>query len=316
MSKRSFPPPDYEPFEHLPVEFISGADGFQQIGVHVAGRLDDVRPPIICIADYCRNMSDYRAFVRQFHHQRENNWPMVLIDLAGTGRSPNRGKSKHYSTTNDGRDVGSVCAALGIEHGIFLGQGYGGQVIMALASQNAHLICASILIDAAPVVHAPGLVRLRDNLSLITEMRGKKQFEIIAHQAFGKSYPGITEKELDQIISRTFVWSRSGRAKPLFDFELIKRLDSVQVDDVFEPQWPMFHMLAKGPMMLMRTQLTDQLGRTTFERMGNLRTDAVQLVIPGQGSPALLEGSDEVGAIADFVAHVTKRAKIQPIVWG
>ena len=316
MAKRSFPPADYEPFVDLPINMVAGANGHQKLAVHVRGVFDDARTPLVCLADYCRNMADFRAFLHQFQHQRENDWPIVLIDLAGTGRSANRQNIKNYSSPNDARDVATICASLGIERAIFLGQGHGGQVAMAVASQNVHLICGSILIDSAPVIHAPGLVRLRDNLSLIAQMRAKKQFGIIAHQAFGKSYPGITEKELDQIISRIFRWSKSGRAKPLFDIELLKRLDPIQVEDVFEPQWSMFNMLDHAPMMLMRTQLTNQLGRATFERMGDLRSDAVQIVIPGQGSPALLDGNDEVGAIADFVKYANKQANMQPIVSG
>ncbi|MCF6301647.1 MAG: alpha/beta fold hydrolase [Devosiaceae bacterium] len=316
MSRRTFPPDNYEPFSGLPIREIVGADGRQKLAVHIAGRLDDQRVPLICIADYCRNMADYRSFVPLFHHQLENDWPVILVDLAGHGRSASRKNPNHYSTTNDAKDLGTVCAALGIERAIFFGQGYGGRVIMSLGGQSAHLIAGSLLMDCAPVIHAPSLVRLRDNLTLISQMRGKKQFGTIAHQAFGKSYPGITDKELDQIISRTFFWSRSGRVKPLFDITLITRLASVKFDDLYQAQWSLFNMLSHAPLMLIRTQLSDQLTRTIFEKMGNLRTDAIEVVIAGQGSPALLEGSDEVGAISDFVRHASRHAGCDPIVAG
>ena len=54
--------------------------------------------------------------------------------------------------------------------------------------------------------------------------------------------------------------------------------------------------------MLMRTQLTEQLRRETFEEMMRRRRDAEGYVIEGQGSPALLDNADDVQPIADFVA--------------
>lgn len=316
MARRTFPPDDYAFFAQLPIKTILGSAGGQPLAFHLAGNLDDVRTPLICLADYCRNMADYGAFLNQFYHHGEKDWPVVLIDLAGHGRSGDRKKPEQYSTTNDARDVNDIAGALGIEQAILLGQGYGGQVAMALGAANSHLIAGTILIDSAPVVHAPGLVRMRDNLTMMGDMRGKKQFFNIARQVFGKAHPGATEDELDSIISRIFMWSKSSRAKPIFDPALLQRLQDIHYDDVFEPQWALFNMLRHAPMMLMRTQLSDQLSRTTFERMANLRTDAVQLAIPGQGSPALLSGADEVGAIVDFVGHASQRAKRKAIVWG
>ena len=55
--------------------------------------------------------------------------------------------------------------------------------------------------------------------------------------------------------------------------------------------------------MLLRTQLTDQLRRETFEEMTRRRPDAVALTIDGQGSPALFDQREEIEAVAEFVIH-------------
>lgn len=300
----------------LPVRQIIGANGARSLAIHVSGMLDDKRLPLICIADYCRNMLDFKGFIGQFHRHSEIDWPIVLIDLPGHGRSKNRQNPSRYTTLNDAHDIAAIVGALGLEKAVFLGQGYGGQVIMALASQHCHLIAGAVLIDATPIINAPGLVRMRDNMLMMLSMRNQKQFLAIGHQVFGRSHPGATPAELDEIIERTFSWIKSSRAIPRFDIELLKRLEHIQSEDVFEPQWPMFNMLVHAPLLLMRTQLTDQLRRATFDQMASLRSDSVQLAIPGQGSPALLTGTDEVGTIVDFVAHVGRHARISPIVCG
>jgi hypothetical protein len=52
---------------------------------------------------------------------------------------------------------------------------------------------------------------------------------------------------------------------------------------------------------MMRTQLTHQLRRETFEEMMRRRRDAEGYIIEHQGSPALLDNTDDVQPIADFI---------------
>ncbi len=293
-----------------------GADGKSDLGVHVSGILDDSRPPIICLADLVRNMADYGAFVRQFRHQGEADWPIILIDLAGRGRARDRANPATYSSINDARDVACVAAALGVEKAIIVGQGHGGKVGMALGSVHGELLSGIVLIDSAPVVHAPSLVRLRDNMNMLLSLRDRDQFRQVGRQIFLRQHPGLTPEELDDLVERIFFWRSARQVVPVFDKALLKNLLPIQFDDIFEPQWPLFNTLSHCPMMLMRTQLTDQMERATFERMGEIRSDAVQLVIPGQGSPALLSGWDEVGAIMDFAHHARRHSKQRAMVWG
>ena len=98
---------------------------------------------------------------------------------------------------------------------------------------------------------------------------------------------------------------------PLFDQRLVGLLDPFDLDDVLVAQWPLFKALGHAPMLLMRSQFTEQLRRTTFEEMLALRRDAEGYEIEVQGSPALLDSADDVRPIADFVRDLAKwRARI------
>ena len=261
-------------------------------------------------------MGDFGDFIPQFHRLGERDWPIVLVDLLGRGRSSDRAEPANYTTPNDGDDIASVATALGIEVAVILGQGHGGQVAMALGAGHSSLIAGSVLIDASPIVDTPGLVRARDNMALMGSVRGQQQLMRVAHQVYANAYPGASDAELRELTARTHTVMKNGRVAAYFDNYLLKRLEKIRVEDIFTAQWALFNNLAGAPMMLMRTQLTDQLQRATFERMASLRSDAVQLVIPGQGSPALLSGEDEVGAIVDFVRFVSDGARRSGIVAG
>ena len=100
---------------------------------------------------------------------------------------------------------------------------------------------------------------------------------------------------------------RRGRVRGLFDPYLIKALEAFEHDDVLVPQWQYYDALRCAPLMLMRTQLTEQLRRETFEEMVRRRRDAEGYVIEGQGSPALLNTAEDVAPIAEFVRRIVKQ---------
>ena len=58
--------------------------------------------------------------------------------------------------------------------------------------------------------------------------------------------------------------------------------------------------------MIVRSQLTDQVRRASFDEMVRRRRDAATLVISDQGSPALLENPEEHQAVAAFLREICR----------
>lgn len=307
---------DHLAFTRLPVQHIAVGSGGGRLAVHLSGRFDGTRLPVICLAAYARNMADYSDFTDVFHRLTDGDWPLVLVDLQGRGRASHRRDPKLYTTLNDAADLASTCDALGLERGIFVGQGHGGQVLMAMAEHRSRLLAGAMLMDSGPITDTPGLVRMRDNLAQLSAMRGVREFHSVGRQVYGLAHPGATDDELDAIAERTHLLSPRGRVQALFDPALLTQLRDVKFDDVFAPQWPLFELLNPAYLMLVRTQLTDALQRATFERMVALREDAATLSLPGQGTPALLASEDEVRPIAEFVTMVDAALKPRAVVAG
>src|SRR5690606_31708290 len=118
--------------------------------------------------------------------------------------------------------------------------------------------------------------------------RSEAGFHAIMRRMLSPDYPGLADAMLDALALRTHYLGRRGRVETLFDRELIRRLDAFEHDDILVPQWPLYDALRNAPLLLMRTQLTEQLRRETFEEMLRRRRDADGYVIEGQASPALL----------------------------
>jgi pimeloyl-ACP methyl ester carboxylesterase len=300
-------PPDYPAFLPLPVRHVTVGDSREPMAVHLAGRLRIGRSPLVCVPGYQRNMSDFTELTGLMHRILGEDWPVVLVDLKGRGRSADRVDKSRYVTTVDAGDLAQVCAALAISSAVFVGQGYGGQVLMALAAAQPLLIAGAVLIDAGPVSDPRGLVRLRSNLRDLEGSRSAAGLRSMQRRMLIADYPGVPEALLDTLAARTHSLDARGRVRPLFDPALLRMLDDFEHDDVLVAQWPLFGALGAMPLLMMRTQLTDQLRREVFEEMMRRRRDSDSYVIEGQASPALLNSLEDVEPIADFVRGVTRR---------
>jgi pimeloyl-ACP methyl ester carboxylesterase len=308
MPRRRTIPDAHPAFASLPVRHVTLAAG-RRIAVHVAGELGGRRLPVVCLASYHRNMADFADLAQQFRRMGGGGWPLVLVDLAGRGRSDDRRKGEDYSSVADAQDVANVMAALGIGRAVILGQGHGGQVAMLLAAAHPLLVGGTLLIDSGPMTDSRGIVRLRNNMAHLHALRGKAVAAGF-RRVLGGDYPGLAEDQLDRLSLRTHYLDRRGRARPLFDDRLIEALNKFSFDDVLVAQWPLFDALRCAPLMMLRTQLTDQLRRETFEEMMRRRPDAVALTMEGQGSPALLDQAEEADAIAGFVQQASAATRV------
>ena len=307
MAKSRPLPLDHRPFAMLPVQMITVGRGTEQMAVHVAGELRPGRLPVICVGGYQRNMADFSELVRLAAPILGPQTPIILVDLKGRGRSADRAHLDEYSSLNDAGDLIEVMRALAIEHAIFLGQGYGGQVLMALAAERPSLMSAVVPIDSGPVSDSRGLVRLRVTLADLMGIRGDASLRPMMRRMVMADYPDAAEGILEDLAFRTHFVDRRGRLQPLFDPKLIKLLEPFDLDDVLVAQWPLFDALAPIPLLMMRTQLTQQLHRETFEEMMKRRRDADGYIIEHQGSPALLDNLEDVQPITDFINGVLMR---------
>jgi pimeloyl-ACP methyl ester carboxylesterase len=298
-------PPDHPPFAALPVRFVTAGGANERLAVHIAGRLGEERPPLLCLPGYTRNMTDFTEFASLIRQRLGPDWPVVLVDLRGRGRSSDRARAADYSSLADAADVAELARALAIDKAIVVGQGHGGQVAMALAALRPTLLAGSVLIDAGPATAARSLIRLRSNIQAIGASRGVAGITLMLRRMLAADYPDLPPEELDRLAQRGQRIDAEGRAQLLFDRALIDRLAEFEQDDVLLPQWQLFDLLAGRPMLVVTSELTDQLPRELLAEMARRAPDAFRLAIPGRGSPALLDRDTEIAAIATFVRRIT-----------
>lgn len=301
FGKRRMVPADHKPFSGLPVEMIALRNADIRAAVHISAPLVAGATPLVCLAGLQRNMSDFSTLLQAISHSTISRGPVILIDLPGRGRADDRKNEIDYNTIADARDVADILAALGVDRAVMLGQGHGGQVTLALGAEHPLLLAGVILLDAGPMVDSRGIFRLRNNLAHLAGLKGSRSVMAGFRRMLAGDYPELPIETLDALAQRSHFIDKKGRAHPLFDERLLAPLASINFDDVLEAQWPLYDALRGVPLMILRTQLTDQLRRETYEEMVRRRPDAKAFTIAGQGSPALFDQHEEVDAILRFV---------------
>lgn len=291
----------------MPVARLAVGPAGESVAVHISGPLLRGRVPLICVPGLTRTMADFTGFVANFRRAFGEDWPIALVDLKGRGRSTDRADKFRYTSVDDADDLAQVVAALAVGGGIFVGHSYGGQVIMALAVRHPRLVLGSVLVDSGPVSDTRGLVRLRSNLRDLEGRRSDAGFRAMFRRMLAADYPALPEERLDLLAGRSHYLDRRNRVHGLFDPHFMKMLAQFEHDDILVPQWTFYDALKHAPLLLMRTQLTEQLRRETFEEMLRRRPDAAGFIIEGQGSPALFDTPEDVGPVAEFVRGLVKR---------
>lgn len=304
------PTQEHPAFEAMPASMVTAGPARLQLAVHVTGPSSSGALPIVCLAGYTRNMLDFADFMRSFRQIDDRERAIAAIDLPGRGRSTSLDTKTAYSTLTDADATLEAITALGIGRCILVGQGHGGQVAMLIARKRPSLLAGVALVDAGPVTDPRGIVRVRNNFKHLAELKSPSAARDAARKIASADYPGESEARLDELIARQYRLDSRGRLVPLFDPKLIAQLDRFEFDDVLEPQWQLFDGLAAFPLLLVRTQLSDQIRRETFDEMARRRSDAARLVISGVGSPALLDGPEEVRAIADFCNAIDSEVEV------
>ncbi|MEX1180653.1 MAG: alpha/beta hydrolase [Cucumibacter sp.] len=290
-----------------PPRLITVGAAQRKIAARLDGSLDNGRlTPVVCLAGLVRGGEDFSALARQLHEMAAADWPVIRIDLIGRGGSTPELRRLPYSTMQDAADALAATRALGVHRAIWLGQNHGGQVIQTIAVYHPGAIAGAILCDSGPAIDVRGLVRLRGNLDYLASIRGETAFLEASRQILSVAYPLLSTAGLDRLALRTHRVGRRGRIEPKFDMRIVRGLDKFENTDLLSAQWQMFDALGHAPLMIMRTELSDLLRVDVFDKMAGRRRDAIRIDIPNEGSPGLLEGPSEAGALAGFVSFVSE----------
>ena len=254
--------------------------------------------PLLCLHGLTRNARDFEEFAE--HHSPVRR--VIALDFRGRGASAYDPQPDRYTPLVYAGDVVRLMDHLGFAEAVFVGTSLGGLVTMTLVASEPERIAATILNDVGPELNEAGLERIKTYVGKGAQFRSWEEAgaAIAANshnlpESFGaKDWARMARKhcrqegedivfDYDQAIAIPF---HTKGAAPNVDL------------------WPSFRKLAEKPMLVLRGEKSDLVGKEAMERMRAVAPTVVATTVPGVGHAPMLDEPIAVAAIDAFLAHL------------
>lgn len=284
-------------------------EGFHRLCYSEWGQHNPGYAPIICIHGLTRNRGDFNALAEFLSSHGRH---VFCLDVVGRGDSDWLGNAKHYQFLQYVNDVNTLVARIDSEHVDIIGTSMGGIIGMMMAADAKTMVHRLVMNDVGPQVPVKALWRL-------AKYAGKSP--VFKSSAEAKSY--FKEVYADFGIERDEDWDnfteysiyhqddgyhlkldpeiKNARHGSHFFKELVyhphKALEGIIFDVDMWAIWEKVHC----PVMVIRGERSDLLLPEYVQKMQELHSDTLELLIPNAGhAPALLK-SEEHEAILDWL---------------
>jgi pimeloyl-ACP methyl ester carboxylesterase len=285
--------------------FVSAQDGLK-LHVRDYGSARDPGIPVVCLAGLSRNSADFGPLASVLAGGLKGAKRRVLaLDYRGRGLSDYDPNWKNYSLEVENDDVRTVLTALGIDSAVFIGTSRGGLHIMALSATRPAVIRAAVLNDIGPVLEPRGMAHIRGYIGKLPTPRSVPDAVDLLKRTMSEQFSGLSEADWKAYARLTFT-DAVGRVGLRYDKNLMKTLESLDLEQPLPTVWPQFDGLYDVPMLIIRAANSNLFSAQTLQEMVHRHRGAEVYLVEGQGHPPLLLDAGSIGRICDFVAKIDR----------
>ena len=241
----------------LPFEsrFCSAPDGLK-LHVREYGSTLDPGVPVVCLAGLTRNSADFGRLASALAAGLKGAKRRRSPDYRGRGLSAYDRNWKNYSLEIENADVLSVLAAMEIEAAIFIGTSRGGLHTMLLSATRPAVIRGAVLNDIGPVLEPRGMARIRGYVGMLPEPRSVAEAVDLLKETMSERFNDLSEADWEAYARITFT-DAVGRICQRYDRNLMKPLESLDLEQPLPTLWPRFDGLRDVPLLIIRGANSD-----------------------------------------------------------
>jgi pimeloyl-ACP methyl ester carboxylesterase len=278
--------------------FVSARDGLRlhvrEYGMRRASAL-----PVVCLPGLTRTTADFDVLGPAIAYG-EPRRRVIAIDSRGRGQSEYDVNPRNYNLAVELADVVTVLATLEIEQAVFVGSSRGGLVSMLLAVAHPTAIAGVVLHDIGPVIEPKGLARIKDYVGKLPQPASFAEGAEILRRLFEAQFPEFTADQW--VTSAQQTWKiEDGELALTYDVHLACALAEFDIERPLPPLWNEFDALAHVPLLVIRGANSDVLSAATVDTMRTRHPDSTIIEVANQGHVPLLDGSELIDRIAEFV---------------
>ncbi|KAA2242106.1 alpha/beta fold hydrolase [Salinarimonas soli] len=284
--------------------FVSAGDGLR-LYARDYGPVGGGALPVVCLPGLARHSADFHELASALASDPAAPRRVLALDYRGRGRSERDRNWRNYDVRVEMEDVLGVLAATGVAEAVFVGTSRGGIITMALSAVRPALIRGAVLNDIGPVIDGTGLVRIRGYVGKLPQPRTIAEGAEILRRLSDSHFPRLDDAAWEGI-ARTTWTEENRRLVPAYDPQLMKILETIDIETPLPVLWGLFEGLRNVPVLALRGANSDLLSAATLKAMGERHPALEAVTAPDQGHAPLLRG-DLVERIRAFVARVEGR---------
>jgi pimeloyl-ACP methyl ester carboxylesterase len=260
--------------------------------------LEPGRLPVLCLPGLTRNCRDFESTALRLQTRRR----VLSPDLRGRGRSQYDPNWQNYHPGTYLADLARLLEDAGVERVILFGTSLGGILSMLISATIPRVPAGVILNDIGPEVAAEGLQRISAYVGRNAPVRSWDEAAAQMRVTYGLAMPDASDAEWEAFARRSYT---EVGGVPRLDVdpgvgEAVRAAPAGAAPDL----WPVYAALRTLPVLALRGEVSDVLSEATFERMAREKPDLRRVVVPRRGHPPLLDESESVAAIDDFLQQL------------
>jgi pimeloyl-ACP methyl ester carboxylesterase len=287
-------------------EFFVARDGLRlharDYGPQISSQL-----AVVCLPGLARTAADFHELALALSTDARKPRRVLALDYRGRGLSAYDRNWKNYDIRVELDDVCQVLAASGVHEAVFVGTSRGGLITMALSAARPTLIRGAVLNDIGPVLDARGLIRIRGYVGKLPVPQNYAEAAEILKRFSDSHFPLFGADEWDLMARRTWKTGEDGKLVTRYDRNLMKVLESLDLEATLPDLWPYFGGLANVPVLAIRGANSDLLAPDTLLEMARRHPACETFVAPGQGHAPSLSSKDMIARITRLVAKAGDR---------
>lgn len=273
----------------------TSSDGLQLYYRDYAGSSD--RPPLLCLHGLTRNARDFEDFAAR----NAGRFRVLAVDFRGRGSSARDPQPQRYLPITYAADILQLLDVNDIARAIFVGTSLGGLVTMLIAGMQPQRIEAAILNDVGPDLDPRGIERIKTYVG--KPMRFSDWDEAADYvAAINAGMPASFDRSDWIRFARRLCREEEGAI--VFDYDMAIA-DAFSQPEPAEPfdMWPLFHALARKPLLIVRGEASDLLSAQTANRMSTAGEEVAVTTVAGVGHAPTLDEPEAVSAIDQFLGR-------------
>lgn len=255
----------------------------------------------LCMHGLTRNHKDFEPMISAIS-ALDSPCRFISVDVRGRGQSAWDEAPANYAPMKYAEDMIALLDELKLEKVVLIGTSMGGVMAMFLMAMIPDRILGVIINDVGPVVEQAGLRRIS---SYATAPKPVENWEAAARTVAVSQacvYPDNVEADWMAFAKRTYRENADGTVITDYDPAIMNSFSAKRPGFLVRmAAWKMFAAMNSCPLLIIRGEMSDVLGKATAKRMVKRHKSARLVTIPKIGHTPMLDEPDAVQAINTFL---------------